>query len=530
MPSQYDFKKLDRQITNLEKELSDFNDSFSDITTEISRARFNDKEYGSTAIKRKITNLVDSAKDRIASAYNKYINGMRRASHESLERIKDSANSASQYCEDLNELLEELNNLNIAFSNGEYQRVIDSTIWSSSYPSEIINYILLLKAESYDALCNDELKDASFDSIQLFKSYYTLCKKHNATKHLPRSASFLFLFSSSTSSGTSDLDYQIIIDGLKAFNDIPDEQKELFKEKYQGLYSRGVSSFNELCEDAYSKFDYIKVKSLLKDSGLFSSQDISNPFFKDGSASPEKLFDYASAYSKSASMDLMRIVFDDTKVLSNGNSVNEYLMFWISRYDDCGFDFIRQILNCQYDRFIVTCNLCDLLSERVNQISKRGNLLFDLATDYQTYLEQYSDNIPLLKFSQAAVKWANLIKRIKSPDIQQEQQQLNCAIETLDGLSYSMIVKYQKYCNCFDARLIDELNVVLDDSSNRLYGKPYRKDLKKTDNTNESIDSLVVKLVSVQIKRRKTKKAVFWILAIIVLLIIAAIIVILLKK
>ena len=119
MPSQYDFKKLDRQITNLEKELSDFNDSFSDITTEISRARFNDKEYGSTAIKRKITNLVDSAKDRIASAYNKYINGMRRASHESLERIKDSANSASQYCEDLNELLEELNNLNIAFSNGE---------------------------------------------------------------------------------------------------------------------------------------------------------------------------------------------------------------------------------------------------------------------------------------------------------------------------------------------------------------------------------------------------------------------------
>ena len=529
MPSKHDFSSLYNQLTKLEKELDKFNDSFSEITSSISKTKFNEREYGNQALNRRVSKIVDDAKNKITSAYNHYVNGMRRATRDSVERVNKAANSASQYCNELNGLLNDLNVFNRNYAEGNYQRVISTDFNTEQYPREISEYITLVKLESYDAVCKKELDNVSLEGFRTFKAYYTSCKNSHASKHLAQAAALLFSASYALSS-VSGCPYDVLVDGLNGYKDIPEDHKEGYQQQYSDLYSKAVGTFNDLSNKAYSNFDYIKVKSFLNDSILFSSEDISNCFFKDGKSSPEKLFEYACQHSKSAPIETMRTVFDDTKSLSRGQTCEKYLGFWLRTYDDYGFDFIQQVIDNQEDRFVSTNLISDTLPSEGPYIKKTGSLMNDLVTDYQGYLESINNNIPLLKFCQASVLWSNLVKKVSVQYDQQEMSKMSKAVELLDGLSYSMIVKYQKYCNCFDTSLIDSLNIVLDESSNRLFGKPYKKDLQKTGNNTIDVVSVNVKLVSVQLKKKKKKAALVWILIIMALAAIAALVFFLLNK
>ncbi len=529
MPSKYDFSSLDNQLAKLEKELAKFNDSFSETTSSIAKTKFNDREYGNQALSRKVSRIVDDAKNRISSAYNNYVNGMRRETRDSINRINKEANSASQYCDELNGLLNDLNVFNQYYAQGKYQEVISTDFNAEPYPLEIAEYITLIKLESYDAICKKELGNVSLEGFRTFKAYYSSCKRSKASKHLAKAGTLLFSASFALSS-ISGCPYDVLIDGLKGYKDIPEDQKEEYCQQYSYLYSKAVVAFNDLSNKAFLEFDYNKVKSFLNESEFFSVEDISNDFFKDGKSTPEKLFEYACQYGKTVPIETMRILFDDTKTLSRGTMSEKYLGFWLRRYDEYGFDFIKQVIDNQEDRFVSTDLISKTLPNEGSFVKKTGSLMNDLVLDYQAYLESNHNNIPLMKFCQASVLWSDLVKKVSVQYDQQEMSKMSKAVELLDGLSYSMIVKYQKYCNCFDPNLIASLNIVLDESSNRLFGKPYKKDLQKAENSSVDVDSITVKLVSVQLKKKKKKAAIIWISIIVALATIAVLLFFLFNK
>ncbi len=509
MPSQYDFQSLEIRLSELEQNVSKFVSSFDSITGKMTKSSLDEKEYGERAIIQRIEKITGSAKSEISSIYTDCLDTIKKAVKKSLGTIRKSASEAADYCDELNARLAVLDKLNKDFAAKRFNEVISTDISVSKYPEEIEQYVLLLRLESYDSICRASSDDVSPESYGSFRSYYLLCKDTNATRHLYSAAELLFNASYRLFSNNADCPYDILIYGIKSYKDIHDDRKEQFRANYDELYAKAADMFNSMCETAYNSFDYVKVKSLLNDARLFESRDIANPFFEGGDTSPEKLFSYAKSHSSSAQTDVMQIVLDDTLSLTEGENEKEFISFWLDLYDDYGFAFIKQIIDYYDDFFEIERAICDLLPGEIINTSKRGNLLFDLSNDYNERLKTISREVPLVKFVKTSVCWAELIRKTESPNDATEQTSYNKAVEQIDGLSYLMIVKYQKFCNCLDESLIGDLNIVLDESSNRLYCKPYRKDLVKTDRIIDNLDSLTVSLVSVQL--RKKKRRIFWI-------------------
>ena len=69
-----------------------------------------------------------------------------------------------------------------------------------------------------------------------------------------------------------------------------------------------------------------------------------------------------------------------------------------------------------------------------------------------------------------------------------------------------MITKYLKQCSLYNESIIRDLNVVLNDSSIRLYGKPYKKYLKH-DKSKHYVDktNVCVKLATAKSQKKNRK-------------------------
>lgn len=70
-----------------------------------------------------------------------------------------------------------------------------------------------------------------------------------------------------------------------------------------------------------------------------------------------------------------------------------------------------------------------------------------------------------------------------------------------------MINKYKKLCNGFGRELVNELNVVMDATSMRLFGKRYTKNLKCSEEKSTP-KSTTVKLITMEIKAKNRKKLI----------------------
>ena len=343
MPTQYDFQNLEREIINLEKDAIKAVNSFNSITDTITRAKFNSSEYSQRAVSQKVSRIIDNTKNKTAAAYSNYLNSTTKCMNNSLNTVNQAAKTAGEYGNMLNAHLRDLDNLNKFFSNKRFRQVITTGINVDVFPAEIASYVLFLKLESYDAICKAYQENITHDNYHDFKEYHLLSKNNNAPKHLVSASSLLFIASYALSISDSNCPYDICLDGLKCYSDLPEDLRKLVQSAYDELYSIAIGMYNASCENAYSSFDYLKVKNLLKDSILFSKSDITNDFFRDSTASPEKLFEYASGYSSNASAETMQYVLVDTVSLSNGDTAKDYFAFWLKRYDDYGFVFIKQM-------------------------------------------------------------------------------------------------------------------------------------------------------------------------------------------
>lgn len=532
MASQYDFKNLERDISSLEKDLSKFQDKFDETINPILKASFDEREYGSREIERKIGRLVDDTKKDINKLFSGLINEVRREIHSSEERIKTKANEVISYVNGLNLTISALNDLNEAYASGDYKKVISEcdNLGSDFESGRIQEYVRLAKIMAYDKFCSDGIKEFDPNKYYYFTSYYSDCKRYSAAKHIKSAREYLFIASCIKIEKClleleKDEAYAICNNAMECYKDFDSSLKVKYQSMYSEIYKAAVSLFNERAEKAYNSFSYSRVVELLFDSKKYNSSDISLDFFKDSSFDEEKMFAYTKSYGSRGSIEDRKAALIATMPLAKNDRRESFIEYWISTYDDNDWSFIDMIIKEQDSRFFA----CNLISDSIQQnaayVRKVGELCLNFVKSYFSFLEETNGNIPLDEFTDSSIKLNVLVNTVKKGSYAEgDDMKLKEAVYMIDGLNYGMIVKYQKTCNLYGDRKISDLNRVLDDASLRLYGKKYRKDLKHDANKQvvEKTNALVK--LSTAASQSKNKKILI-IAGIVAAIIIAAIVI-----
>lgn len=533
MASQYEFKNIERDLATIEQQLNSFEKTLSSLVESVSSAQFNERDYGDRAIEKKVDGLINDSKKRIDRKYNEYTSGIKRASYDSQERIKSEAKNASQIIEVLNNSLLQIINLNEAFIAKKYRQVIDSvdSIDTTYFDDEMRKWLLLLKIESYDALCSQGLSNISFSVYDDCIKYYNLCKSSCAEKHLNNAAGYL-LVACSRLLDANIVDnnaqaYRICCVALESYAVLCEKEKIAFDSDYKKCYSIGIKQYNEFCEKAYNSFDYIRVKELLKDSSLFSTDDIENNFFKKGKNLAEKLFEYFKDCGKNATSDVVDMVFEDTKTLVDGSDNEKYIAYWLTRYDDFGLVYVAKMNEQHNDDLMFFKKFIKAFMDNCKTISKRANCFLDLVNTYNTVLTEHKTAINLYAFLTNAALWNRCINELKTY-VQQNDENFRQGAKTIDGITYSMVNKYRKLCCGYEESLIQELNIVMDDASLRLHGKRCLNNLHHS-REKGTAQNTAVKLFTRKTQAHNRKKMIVGTLIAVALIIVATLIIVLIK-
>lgn len=528
MDSQYDFKNMERELSSIEQQLKTFEKSLESTVEPILSAKFNEREYGESAVGKKIDEIINDSKRRIERKYNDYLNGVRRATYDSTERIKREAMVVSQKTEQLNSSLNEWAKLNQAFSSKDFRYVINNAdcFNTSLFDKELNDSLLFIKLESYDGLCREGIASVSIENYGDYLTYFSLCKNNSARRHLIRSASYLLQASSiiiSLSVSDQKQLYGYCRNGLEAYSVLTDAEKVRLQSDYQKCYSNGIRVYNDLCGKAYSSFDYLLVKQLLNDSKLFAPADIKEEFFRIGKTDAKTLFDYYRSKGHNASIETVDIVFDDTSSLIDTSEKDRYISYWMTRYDDHGLRYVEKIVNREENKLLVFSTLITALLENGTAIIRGTDCLTDMATFYNSTLLSKKDEINLWLFLKNAILWNKYIKQVQPYAVSENKEDYKKGAKIIDGITYPMINKYKKLCNGFDRELISDLNAVMDATSMRLFGKRYIKNLKCSEE-NSTAKNTTVKLITMEIKAKNRKKLILG--GVIAAVVIAAIILI----
>lgn len=513
MATQYDFQNIERELSSLEKQLNDFDKEFESKLSPILNASFNTNEYGERALEQRVDKLVNQAKRDANSIFNDFINDVRRYSHSAMQTIKASAKDICSYVDSLNQTLDSVNNLNAAYANNDYDRTIllADGMRGNNDNAEIAKYALLVELDAYDKLCIAKSGNFKKDDYSVFRKYYSLCKNNNAKRHITSASMQLFIAAyKMVSENRSSLQetelYRVCIDGLKGYDGIDAGKQSDFAHQYQEIYQCGITLFNKKAEAAYTSFDYISVKNFIAESVYFKTEDINNKFFADSNLSPERVFNYLKEYGWYGSGDSIDAAFDDSKALAVSSERETYIGYWISCYDKFGWKYCNESINMQENRYHANALISKIIIENYTDVRLMPELALHLYKNYNEFLIS-QDRVDLDLFLESAVELNTMVNVFaKTKEANDQGSPMFEAVRGFDGLSYGMITKYLKICSRYNDAIIKNLNVVLDDSSNRLYGKSYRKDLRRDENTQPVEKTFEkVKLVSAQSQEKKKK-------------------------
>jgi hypothetical protein len=535
MATIYDFTNLERELSSLEKEFEKFESSFDTTIKQITSASFNKNEYGDKALEKRMNDLTSKAKREINDLYNSLVNNVRKDTHNSLEKIKSEARSVASYGNELNSSLKSINEINASYSNGDFESVIllIGGISKTSSSKDVDHYLALMEAESYDKICSEKIKVFEYGDYKYFDDYYSFCFAHKATHHIGNSRKLLFnagcqIIEKDTSNiSKADL-FSICKKTLSCFKEFSETEKNTYLTMYKKVYLFSVTLFNDLSDSSYKKFDYMNVKSFLNDSVYFDSSDIKNNFFKNSSKDKAELFVYVKEYGALGSNESLNLAFEDTKQLGIGKGKEEYLEYWITRFDDAGWQYIEQIIEMQENRYETEVLVSNVLIKKLSLVKLIGSLFLHIAENYYFFAQKNANEINFDLFCKASIHLNELIKEMKkchsAPD---DILLLNKGIRIVDSMSYGMLVKYQKLCSQYNDSLIESLNCVLNDTSNRLLGKSYKKQLCHNSNL-APVDSVskTVKLVTIDSRNKSRKKILLFSIIGSIIIIVAVILII----
>lgn len=516
MVSTYEFKNLERELSSIEKDFNQFENSFDNALKPILSASFNKNQYGSRAIEDKLNKFVDNAKKDVNRLYNEFVNDVRRETHSSLQKIKSKAKETYDYIDELNRKLDKLNDLNRCFAEKQFVSAISIADEISSYNSEkdLCKYALLVQLESYEALCSNKLKNISPDDYSYFKKYYDLCIRNNAEKHIISSKIKLFKCVCLLIEKYSDVYdisqlYDMTSNALQCYSELSNDDKNRNAIDYGKLYDKAVIYYNDYSDKSYRAFEYVQVKNLLSKSRYYKTSDIRIDFFKDSALTPTRVFAYIKEFGENGSLDNIKAAFDDSRSLDTSDKKELFIDYWCSTFDKNGWYFCESIVSDQPNKYQGYELIANSLKYNYSHIRNSESLASCFYESYIQFLKEQSD-ILFDDFINTTIAINDLVECFrKSCKSEDKNNPFVIAIKGFDGTAYGMLTKYYKLCCTYSERKIVVLNKVLDDASKNLYGKKYRKNLRR-DETKPAVEltGAKVKLVTVESKSKKIKTVI----------------------
>ena len=112
MSSTYDFKNLEREVKNLQKEYEKHLSRQEDISSKIEKLEFDQSKYGEKAIDNRIKSIFKEAKRKIENTFNSTYSEIKTDYDKSFSRLRDVAKEIDQIYTSYNLILENLSKLN----------------------------------------------------------------------------------------------------------------------------------------------------------------------------------------------------------------------------------------------------------------------------------------------------------------------------------------------------------------------------------------------------------------------------------
>lgn len=105
MYSQYDFERLNSDISRLKRDIDDFLRQLERELKTFNDLKFDSSKYNSFTIKKQIERKINDAKKNLDNCYSEYLNKIRRLKVESINNINREALSLSLHIKKINEKL-----------------------------------------------------------------------------------------------------------------------------------------------------------------------------------------------------------------------------------------------------------------------------------------------------------------------------------------------------------------------------------------------------------------------------------------
>ena len=509
MANEYDFKELTRNIESLNKRYEKFESQAESDLDKIINAKFNNHDYGSDVIEKKIKNMVRDCTREIERYYNSFINEIRRKSHSIREDLKAKARDIYSTVDSYNNVINKFNTINELYENGRIIEVISTadnmlTLYDSS--SKEFKYILFLELESLDKYCRSKINDSSQEDLSYFEKYESLCKKYNAKAHY-NGACILFgkyasRLLSNSNTLTTEEKYNL------AYNGLVDLREMNMVEGEEALYNAFVSAFNELSENAYNSFNYLKIKQYLDSASLINECDIKNVFFRTRTNLVDKMFDYCKTKFRVADLNNIKLVINDTIQLCDKRT--DYFEFWFGNYDNLPKQYLSYLLNCyenanslrDFDSFVKVRNS---LSENIVYLGGKEDIINELS---KYYLDKVGETINLYSFVRYEVEFLSILSILKPTYGSESNQKISEVYKCNAKKLLPLIKKYHKELASYDD--LSNLNNVYKEISIKLTNKTPKKKIGDTVNkiSEVQLKEMIVKPMDFDKEKSKKKKII----------------------
>ena len=190
MSSTYDFKNLEREVKNLQKEYEKHLSRQTDISSKIEKLEFDQSKYGEKAVDSRIKSIFKYAKRKIENTFNSTYSEIKTEYDKSFSRLRDGAKEINQIYTSYNLILGKLLQANENYRSQNFGAIIGFNEELFKTDNDTYSYFLLLKANSYQALAKSKISSLSSSDTWVFTDYVSFCYKHNAREHL-KYASYL---------------------------------------------------------------------------------------------------------------------------------------------------------------------------------------------------------------------------------------------------------------------------------------------------------------------------------------------------
>ncbi len=519
MASEYDFQRIERNVTSLQKKWDSFQEKAKNVTSSAKSLSFDERNYGKAAVEKRVNAILNDGKKQLNNIYNSSINEVQRHAYASKEKIKFEARTVNYFVSSLERALQTIEEINRLYAKQQYEAVLSAIQAMPSIElnnADMVEYLGLLKFNSMDALCSSYLSDFNGNKAKFFAEYVNECKRLHAKKHLPLALSKALCYYAKlveiNLSSNKKAAYNYAKTGLSFYEEMEATNKQVYNEIRSYLYDSFVSLFNDISQQAYDSFEYPSVVEFLQDSRILEKKDIGNPFFQAQDTSKYVRFQYVTEKYLVANEVNLNLAIDDTIELVTTAYQREYYTFWIERIATTSWRMLHSVLRKQ-ENLLSTQKVLQsavIISEIVCSCHLNaelaGNVAIEICTYYYNYIMRVKKGVPLLAFLSCVTSlWDTCNVYQGRLNKEETETNLNAVMDKLASISYATIRKYSKHCAGTQGELLTKTNELYVSAAAKIGAKKPKKDLMGLTHTKPITDEITVTIVTYEEQRGKNK-------------------------